>query len=350
MLRTLMLGRELLNKQHTQIGIAIGEGISHSEVQHLCDQQLVNYLRLNTYLLQSSPVRNKTASDRSLPPVAERLPLADLLEDIAQLPYADHMLRHNQFDVYCTTADNIPSLMHEIGRIRELNFREVGEGTGCALDIDRFDRDYLHLFIWDREKNQLVGAYRLGLVDKLIEHKGISGLYSSTLFHYDQRFLNNMGNAIEMGRSVIDSQYQKAWRPCFCFGKALVLMSNATHNIPTFGPVSISNDYSEQARRLLADTMTLHYYDSEQAELVMATNPLPTGQAQWNASLLTSLADLQLLSRVIARIDEGKGIPVLLRQYLGLNGKLVSFNVDPAFNNALDGLIVVDLRNVPTKP
>lgn len=129
---------------------------------------MVNYLRLNTYLLQSSPVRNKTASDRSLPPVAERLPLADLLEDIAQLPYADHMLRHNQFDVYCTTADNIPSLMHEIGRIRELNFREVGEGTGCALDIDRFDRDYLHLFIWDREK---ISWWRIPfrLVDKLID-------------------------------------------------------------------------------------------------------------------------------------------------------------------------------------
>ncbi|HFF2758892.1 TPA: GNAT family N-acetyltransferase, partial [Vibrio cholerae] len=322
----------------------------HSEVQHLCDQQLVNYLRLNTYLLQSSPVRNKTASDRSLPPVAERLPLADLLEDIAQLPYADHMLRHNQFDVYCTTADNIPSLMHEIGRIRELNFREVGEGTGCALDIDRFDRDYLHLFIWDREKNQLVGAYRLGLVDKLIEHKGISGLYSSTLFHYDQRFLNNMGNAIEMGRSVIDSQYQKSMAALLLLWKGIgTYVERHPQYTHLFGPVSISNDYSEQARRLLADTMTLHYYDSEQAELVMATNPLPTGQAQWNASLLTSLADLQLLSRVIARIDEGKGIPVLLRQYLGLNGKLVSFNVDPAFNNALDGLIVVDLRNVPTK-
>ncbi|CSB82069.1 Putative hemolysin [Vibrio cholerae] len=295
-------------------------------------------------------MRNKTASDRSLPPVAERLPLADLLEDIAQLPYADHMLRHNQFDVYCTTADNIPSLMHEIGRIRELNFREVGEGTGCALDIDRFDRDYLHLFIWDREKNQLVGAYRLGLVDKLIEHKGISGLYSSTLFHYDQRFLNNMGNAIEMGRSVIASQYQKSMAALLLLWKGIgTYVERHPQYTHLFGPVSISNDYSEQARRLLADTMTLHYYDSEQAELVMATNPLPTGQAQWNASLLTSLADLQLLSRVIARIDEGKGIPVLLRQYLGLNGKLVSFNVDPAFNNALDGLIVVDLRNVPTK-
>ncbi|PAR35994.1 lysophospholipid acyltransferase family protein [Vibrio metoecus] len=350
MLRTLMLGRELLNKKHAAIRIALGETISHNEIQHLCDQQLVNYLRLNTYLLQPSPARNKTAYDQSLPPVAERLPLDDLLEDIAQLPYGDHMLRHSQFDVYCTTAENIPSLMHEIGRVREINFRAVGEGTGCALDIDRFDRDYLHLFIWDREQNQLVGAYRLGLVDQLMQTKGIDGLYSSTLFHYDQRFLAKMDSAIEMGRSVIDSQYQKSMAALLLLWKGIgTYIQRHPQYTHLFGPVSISNDYSEQARRLLADTMTLHYYDTEQAELVMATNPLPIDQVQWNASLLTSLADLQLLSRVIARIDEGKGIPVLLRQYLGLNGKLVSFNVDPAFNNALDGLIVVDLRNVPTK-
>ncbi|MEI2562217.1 GNAT family N-acyltransferase [Vibrio metoecus] len=350
MLRTLMLGRELLNKKHAAIRIALGETISHNEIQHLCDQQLVNYLRLNTYLLQPSPARNKTAYDQSLPPVAERLPLDDLLEDIAQLPYGDHMLRHSQFDVYCTTAENIPSLMHEIGRVREINFRAVGEGTGCALDIDRFDRDYLHLFIWDREQNQLVGAYRLGLVDQLMQTKGIDGLYSSTLFHYDQRFLAKMDSAIEMGRSVIDSQYQKSMAALLLLWKGIgTYIQRHPQYTHLFGPVSISNDYSEQARRLLADTMTLHYYDTEQAELVMASNPLPIDQVQWNASLLTSLADLQLLSRVIARIDEGKGIPVLLRQYLGLNGKLVSFNVDPAFNNALDGLIVVDLRNVPTK-
>ncbi|WP_278183025.1 lysophospholipid acyltransferase family protein [Vibrio misgurnus] len=350
LLRTLMLGRELLNKQHTQINIAIGEAITYHEVQHLCDQQLVNYLRLNTYLLKHSPVRNKTESDHSLPAVAPRLPIEDLLEDIAQLPYADHMLRHNQFDVYCTKAENIPALMHEIGRIRELNFRAVGEGTGQTLDIDLFDRDYWHLFIWDREQQQLVGAYRLGLVDQLLHHKGIEGLYSRTLFHYDQRFLSNMGNAIEMGRSVIDGHYQKSMTALLLLWKGIgTYISRHPHYTHLFGPVSISNDYSEQARRLLTDTMTLHYYDAEQAQLVIASNPLPIGQAQWNANLLSSLADLQLLSRVIARIDEGKGVPVLLRQYLGLNGKLVSFNVDPAFNNALDGLIVVDLRNVPHK-
>lgn len=352
LLRTLMLGRELLNKKQSAINISIGETIQFKEVNDLCDQQLVNYLRLNTYLLHNHKTitRNKTAQDSSLTPVDNRLPLEDLLQDINRLPFSDHLLRHNEFDVYCTRAEHIPSLMHEIGRVRELNFRQVGEGTGLSLDIDQYDRDYLHLFIWDREQQALVGAYRLGLVDELLALRGMDGLYSSTLFQYDTRFLHNMGKTIEMGRSVIDAAYQKSMAPLLLLWKGI---ATYVHRHPDythlFGPVSISNDYSEQARRLLADTMTLHYYDKTQAALVEATNPLPAGQNLWNASLLTSLADLQLLSRVIARIDEGKGIPVLLRQYLGLNGKLVSFNIDPAFNDALDGLIVVDLRHVPPR-
>ena len=116
-----------------------------------------------------------------------------------------------------------------------------------------------------------------------------------------------------------------------------------------FGPVSISNEYSHEARQLLAETMTLHHYDVETAKCVKASNPLKPRATAWNTSLLTALGDLQLLSRVIARIDRGKGVPVLLRQYLGLNGKLVCFNIDPAFNDALDGLIVVNLRKVPRK-
>lgn len=352
LLRTLMLGRELLNKKQHCIDIAIGETIHYKEVNDLCDQQLVNYLRLNTYLLHNPATitRNKTAQDSSLEPIEARLPLDDLRQDIARLSFSDHLLRHNELDVYCTRAENIPAILHEIGRVRERNFRQVGEGTGLSLDIDEFDRDYLHLFIWDRDQEVLVGAYRLGLVDELLASRGLDGLYSSTLFQYDPRFLHNMGKAIEMGRSVIDEAYQKSMAPLLLLWKGIATYvqrhPDYTH---LFGPVSISSDYSDQARRLLADTMTLHYYDQAQAELVEATNPLPVGQNLWNASLLTSLADLQLLSRVIARIDEGKGIPVLLRQYLGLNGKLVSFNIDPDFNDALDGLIVVDLRHVPQR-
>ena len=352
LLRTLMLGRELLNKKQSCISIAIGETIHYKEIHDLCDQQLVNYLRLNTYLLHSQHTitRNKATQDSALQPIDSRLPTDDLRQDLARLSFSDHLLRHNEFDVYCTRAENIPAIMHEIGRVREINFRQVGEGTGLALDIDEFDRDYLHLFIWDRERQALVGAYRLGLVDQILAQRGIDGLYSSTLFHYDPRFLHNMGNAIEMGRSVIDAYYQKSMAPLLLLWKGIATyVSRNPQYTHLFGPVSISSDYSDQARRLLADTMTLHYYDKAQADLVEATNPLPVGHNLWNASLLTSLADLQLLSRVIARIDEGKGVPVLLRQYLGLNGKLVSFNIDPDFNDALDGLIVVDLRNVPQR-
>jgi hypothetical protein len=159
-----------------------------------------------------------------------------------------------------------------------------------------------------------------------------------------------MGKAIEMGRSVIDENYQKSMGALLLLWKGIA--AYIQHNpeyTHLFGPVSISSDYSDQARQLLAETMTLHHYDAEKASYVTPTNPLPSQKNGWNTGMLTALADLQLLSRVIARIDEGKGVPVLLRQYLGLNGKLVSFNVDPDFNNALDGLIMVDLKQVPVK-
>ncbi len=353
LLRTLMLGRELLNKKDSLIKIAIGHEIRYKEVNALNDQQLVNYLRLNTYLLNKveQQKRNKAADDKSLFPIAARLPKADLINDIEQLTAANHLISSCKFDVYCATAEAIPAILHEIGRVREINFRDVGEGTGQALDVDKFDRDYRHIFIWDREENKLVGSYRLGLVDQIVAQRGLKGLYSSTLFNYAPQFLSNMGNSIEMGRSVIAGEYQKSIFSLLLLWKGICTF---VHRNPKythlFGPVSISNDYSEDARQLLAETMSMHYYDSEQAKLVAATNP-PTQSKnrQWNTGLLTALTDIQLLSKVITRMEEDKGVPVLLRQYLGLNGKFVSFNVDPDFNDALDGLIVVDLRKVQEK-
>lgn len=351
LLRTLMLGRELLNKHAQTINLSFGQAIKFKELHTLSDDQVVNYLRLNTYLLnrETQSVKPSSSSER-LSPIAAGLPVGELLEELNNLPKESKLLTSGEFDVYCTESQNIPSLLHEIGRLRELNFRQVGEGTGLAIDIDHFDHDYLHLFVWDRENQCLVGAYRLGLVDQLIEKHGVAGLYSRTLFNYDQRFIDQMGKSIEMGRSVIAQQYQKSMSALLLLWKGIATF---VHQNPDythlFGPVSISNDYSDTARQLLAQSMTLHHYDNNCAEYVTPSNPLPEHHRDWNTSMLTALGDLQLLSRVIARIDEGKGVPVLLRQYLSLNGKLVCFNVDPAFNNALDGLITVDLRDVQEK-
>ncbi|KAB2115795.1 lysophospholipid acyltransferase family protein [Vibrio alginolyticus] len=351
LLRTLMLGRELLNKHAQTINLSFGQAIKFKELSTLNDDQVVNYLRLNTYLLnrETQSMKPSSSSER-LSPIAAGLPVGELLEELNNLPKESKLLTSGEFDVYCTESQNIPSLLHEIGRLRELNFRQVGEGTGLAIDIDHFDHDYLHLFVWDRQNQCLVGAYRLGLVDQLIEKHGVAGLYSRTLFNYDQRFIDQMGKSIEMGRSVIAQQYQKSMSALLLLWKGIATF---VHQNPDythlFGPVSISNDYSDTARQLLAQSMTLHHYDNNCAEYVTPSNPLPEHHRDWNTSMLTALGDLQLLSRVIARIDEGKGVPVLLRQYLSLNGKLVCFNVDPAFNNALDGLIMVDLRDVQEK-
>ncbi|MCR9572521.1 lysophospholipid acyltransferase family protein [Vibrio alginolyticus] len=351
LLRTLLLGRELLNKHAQTIDLSFGQVIKFKEINTLNDDQVVNYLRLNTYLLNRETHSVKpSSSSEMLSPIAAGLPVGELLEELNNLPKESKLLTSGEFDVYCTESQNIPSLLHEIGRLRELNFRQVGEGTGLAIDIDHFDHDYLHLFVWDRENQCLVGAYRLGLVDQLIEKRGVAGLYSRTLFNYDQRFIDQMGKSIEMGRSVIAQQYQKSMSALLLLWKGIATF---VHQNPDythlFGPVSISNDYSDTARQLLAQSMTLHHYDNNCAEYVTPSNPLPEHHRDWNTSMLTALGDLQLLSRVIARIDEGKGVPVLLRQYLSLNGKLVCFNVDPAFNNALDGLIMVDLRDVQEK-
>ncbi|NVC92460.1 lysophospholipid acyltransferase family protein [Vibrio natriegens] len=351
LLRTLMLGRELLNKNAQTIELSFGQAIKFKELNNLSDDQVVNYLRLNTYLLnRDSSTNQQTASMDDLLPIAAGLPISQLLDELHNLPPEAKLLESGEFEVYCTSAYQIPSLLHEIGRLREYNFRQVGEGTGQAIDIDHFDHDYLHLFVWDRENQCMVGAYRLGLVDKLMTKYGVEGLYSRTLFNYDQRFIDKMGKSIEMGRSVIAEQYQKSMSALLLLWKGIATF---VHRNPEythlFGPVSISNDYSQTARQLLAQSMTLHHYDNACAGYVTPSNPLPETNQNWNTSMLTALGDLQLLSRVIARIDEGKGVPVLLRQYLSLNGKLVCFNVDPAFNNALDGLIMVDLREVPAK-
>lgn len=356
LLRTLMLGRELLNKRDRQINLAIGENIGYGEIKGLEERQLVNYLRLNTYLLgcqlKKANLRAETILDAGeKEPVVAPMSVSDLENDIKQLTASEHLLSSGAFEVYCATADRIPAVMAELGRLREINFRAVGEGTGKATDIDEFDAAYHHLFVWDSEAKCLVGAYRLGLVDQIFAKQGINGLYSRTLFRYDERFIRQMGQSIELGRSVIASDYQKSLSALMLLWKGIAtFVSRHPGYTHLFGPVSISNDYSPEARHLLADSMAFHHYDTANAKLVAPSNPLDKGaDTFWQPDMLAALADIQLLSRVIGRLDGGKGVPVLLRQYLGLNGKLVCFNVDPDFNDALDGLIVVDLRNVPAK-
>lgn len=349
--RTALLGRELLNKKSTRISISIGNPILFSEVSGFeNDKGMVNYFRLNTYLMspQQKDVTIEGEAREDLP-IIEAIDTHLLLEEIEALPESHHLLDQGDYRVYCSPTTSIPNLMREIGRIREECFRAVGEGSGLACDVDVYDPFYHQLFVWHQKDKQVVGAYRLGMADKLIESHGLSGLYSRSLFNYDQPFIDALDNSIEIGRSVVAAPYQKSLNSLLMLWKGIArfvyLNPRYTH---LFGPVSISNDYSLISRQLIAETLSIHYYDKEKARLVSPSSPLrKSGNAFWQPNLLSSLVSVSLLSKVLFRLEKDKSLPVLLRQYLKMNGKLVCFNVDPAFHDCLDGLIVVDLKTVP---
>lgn len=353
LLRTALLGKELLNKQSKTINLSVGNAIPFSELKSFEDEKdLVNYLRLNTYLM--SPDRKEAELDvpqnHDLPIIAP-IETNLLLDELTQLPEDALLLEQGDFAVYCTPTRNIPNLMQEIGRIREESFRGVGEGSGLACDLDQYDEYYQQLFVWHKEDKQIVGSYRLGFVDQLMKERGLNGLYSRSLFNFDEAFLNTLDQSIEVGRSVVAEAYQKNLNSLLLLWKGIAaLVSRHPKYTHLFGPVSISNDYSENARQLMAQALSLHHYDQEKAQLVTASTPLRKRTTEfWQPNLLSALASVELLSKILARMENGKGLPVLLRQYLKMNGKLVSFNVDHAFHDTLDGLIVVDLRQVPLK-
>ncbi|MEZ8296448.1 lysophospholipid acyltransferase family protein [Vibrio splendidus] len=353
LLRTALLGRELLNKQATTISISIGSSIPYSEIKSFeKEMDIVNYLRLNTYLMSqqdspNTPIHAPSFDTQVIAPIPPEV----LAIEVGSLPEEMKLLEQGDFEVYCTPSQSIPNLMREIGRVREESFREVGEGSGLACDLDEYDLYYHQLFVWNKTKAELVGAYRLGMVDKLIAEHGLDKLYSRSLFNYNQEFIDTLDNSIELGRSVVSKPYQKSLNSLLLLWKGIAAFvyrhPQYTH---LFGPVSISNDYSHNARLLIATTLSIHHYDEQKANLVSPSSPLNTSNnVFWQNHLLSSLASVPLLSKVLARMEQGKGLPVLLRQYLGMNGKLVCFNVDPSFNDALDGLIVVNLKKIPLK-
>ncbi|PTO86253.1 hemolysin [Vibrio splendidus] len=353
LLRTALLGRELLNKRATTISISIGSSIPYSEIKSFeQEMDIVNYLRLNTYLMSqqdspNTPIHAPSFDTQVIAPIPPEV----LAIEVGSLPEEMKLLEQGDFEVYCTPSQSIPNLIREIGRVREESFREVGEGSGLACDLDEYDLYYHQLFVWNKTKAELVGAYRLGMVDKLIAEHGLDKLYSRSLFNYNQEFIDTLDNSIELGRSVVSKPYQKSLNSLLLLWKGIAAFvyrhPQYTH---LFGPVSISNDYSHNARLLIATTLSIHHYDEEKANLVSPSSPLNTSNnVFWQNHLLSSLASVPLLSKVLARMEQGKGLPVLLRQYLGMNGKLVCFNVDPSFNDALDGLIVVNLKKVPLK-
>jgi len=352
-LRTLLLPHELGNKLGSRVTIRLGAPLAPSKLAAFeTDTELAAHLRLKTYLLagsNSAPQRTATpsVSERRLEPIADAVDPERLSCEIETLPPEMLLLSSGRMRVYCAPTSRIPWALQELGRLRELTFRAVGEGTGRSADIDVFDDYYEHLFIWNTQTREIVGAYRLGRTDVISRRFGKRGLYTSTLFDYNELFIKLLGPALELGRSFVRAEYQKSFASLMLLWKGIgEYVSRNPRYCRLIGPVSISNDYLPLSRELLVG-----YLRKKNFDLLAPTVVRPKRPFRGRFSLRSlggphqSLADIETLSTVVADLEpDGKGAPVLLRQYLKLGGRMLGFNVDPDFGNALDCLVLIDLR------
>ena len=281
-------------------------------------------------------------------------PVARFRDEVRRLEERGSLIAtQNNLSAFVASANEIPHLLQEIGRLREETFRSVGEGTGEEVDLDRFDRYYLHLFLWDDEKGRVAGAYRMGLADIILREYGQRGLYTNTLFRFEKPFLAHLGCAIEMGRSFVTLDYQRnlAALPLLWKGILRWVACNPQYK-RLFGPVSISTDYGKLSRTLMVEFLEDKKLHPDLSALVKPRKPFRYSR---NKKLLKEFISAQLqdvddCSALISSLEtDRKGIPTLLKHYLRLNGTILSFNVDKAFSSVLDGLIMVDLTESDPK-
>ncbi|MGA8212497.1 MAG: GNAT family N-acyltransferase [Candidatus Sulfotelmatobacter sp.] len=356
-LRTAFLLQEFLQQEGRTVEVRVGSEIPGDSVGSIADdREAIEYLRWRTYLLarRSRPEASwpeavrSTISAKVQERVAAAEPAATLAAELSCLASDRCLAESGDLAVYLAKADETPRMLQELGRLREVTFRLAGEGTGKGRDLDRFDRYYWHVLLWHKSKQELVGAYRAGNTAEIVAEHGVNGLYTSTLFRYDARVFEKIGPALELGRSFVRPEYQRQYAPLLLLWKGIARLLTTHAEVPVlFGAVSVSNDYSKASREMIYRFFEARMREDELAGLIEPRRPFrPAGLRPSDCrAMCHALRDLEELSQPITDVEsDGKGLPILLRQYAKIGGKLVGFNVDRKFSNVLDGLVVVDLR------
>ena len=351
------LPSELLSKRHKNIKLRIGSPIKVEDQDRFSDvYQFGRFLRAKTYSMESD-IEVKRFFNYALKPKTKPEPIIDPIPDEKiqkeiQFLKADYTLfKLKNYTAYCAPSSLMPNILNEIGRLREITFREVGEGTNQSIDIDEFDLYYHQMFIWDEDEKRIVGAYRLGKGKDILDQYGKRGFYLQTLFRIDDKFKPVLEESLELGRSFVIKEYQRKPMPLFLLWKGILyfLLKNPEYRY-LIGPVSISNNYSKVSKDLIIRFILKNHLNWKMAQNIKPRNSYKFKSDNTDLNLLMENMehDINRLDKTIGDLDElNSGLPVLLKKYIKLNAKIIGFNVDPNFNNCLDGLIVLDVYDVP---
>lgn len=369
-LQTLLLPSEMMAKRDSPIRVRIGKPVS---VKTIAEQEtiseLTDYLRNRVYMMKSYYEKRKSIpqmlnlsnlvlkfpislkGETVAQNIIDETPKADLLQDINKLRNTDkHFFSNGNYEVYFAAYHDIPSVMREIGRQRELTFRAIGEGTNLPFDLDEYDQYYHHLFLWDAEAEKLAGAYRMGLGKEIMKQRGLEGFYTQSLFEFDQELHPFFRKVIEMGRAYITEEYQQKPLPLFLLWRGIVHVSlrNPDHKF-LMGGVSISDKFSDFSKSMIIEFMRSHYYDSAVAQYVHPKKEFKVKLREQDRNMIMEEmnADLNKLDKFIDDLEPELRLPVLLKKYIKQNAKMIAFNVDPNFNDAIDGLMYIRISDLP---
>lgn len=362
-LQTAKLPSELLTQKDRVIKVRIGKPITVAEQEEHSEtlETFGTFLRQKTYILANAFNTEekkliKVPSFKLPPPPPQEIELPGKTEamvvEVEALRNGDHrLLQSKNYEVFLATADKIPNVLREIGRLREITFRAVGEGTNNSIDLDKYDTYYHHMFLWDADANKIAGAYRMGIGSEIYKKHGISGFYLQELFKFESELYSMMEQSIEMGRAFIIGEYQLKPMPLFLLWKGIV---HITLRYPEhkylIGGVSISNQFSDFSKSLMIEFMKSHYYDPYIAQYVHPKKEFKVKLKDADKDFVfnETEADLNKFDKLIDEIEPGNlRLPVLIKKYIKQNARVVAFNVDPLFNNSVDGLMYIRIADIP---
>ena len=366
-LQTLMIPAEMVNKREKPIKIRIGRPVTPKILnEYEKPKELGEFLRKKVYMMKSYfedrksvaeflKVKNLNISPKEevvVQNIIDETPLAEILADRENLRKKEGkmLFSNGDYEVYFTKFDEIPAMMREIGRQRELTFRAVGEGTNLPFDLDEYDKHYHHLILWDNVAQKIAGAYRMALGSEVMKNYGIKGFYTNSLFDFDQELQPFFKKVIEMGRAYISIEYQQKPLPLFLLWRGIVhvCLRNPEHKF-LMGGVSISNRFSDLSKSLMIEFMRSHYFDPVVAQYVHPKNDYKVYLSERDKSLFFEGLDddLNKFDKLIDDFEPEMRLPVLIKKYIKQNAKVVAFNVDPNFNDAIDGLMYIRISDLP---
>ncbi|GAB4392485.1 MAG: GNAT family N-acetyltransferase [Gammaproteobacteria bacterium] len=355
-LRTLLLMRELRTKNQLKVNIDFSQPFSPSTLATFKDPKTTTaLLRVSTECLLTNQQLKQSSSGAQTPitnftPVATAQPQFALIRDINALPSNALIYRSHHFAVYLAQNKHIPHILHEIGRLREIAFRAEGMGSGHALDLDQYDEYYQHMFVWDEQQHCLVGAWRFGLADEIIEQHGTQGLYLHESHQLTAQFIEHVKHGIEIGRSFIRPEYQShplALSALWC-GLGRFLANSAQYRY-LFGLVSIRHDFNPvlielMIRYLRQMSIDCTLRDNITAKIVYQT-PLTMQRITHELDhLVQQLTHHKQLAHMIKLLGHAQWrLPPLIKHYLNVNALPLTFSVDPEFANCVDILMLQDI-------